>query len=95
MDSFPRWQNDAFDDNIVEPVDGDQPLALPERLVGQVRILALAEDVSDTRVVRVYHFTPELANDFSPIITEFGVFGVFLVIAYEENAAQEAQVRRY
>ena len=42
MDSFPRRQNDSFDDNIVEPEYGDEPLALPQGLVGQVGILGLA-----------------------------------------------------
>ena len=33
MDGFPGRQNDSFNNNIIQPIDGDQSLALSQSLV--------------------------------------------------------------
>ena len=65
VNGFPGRDHLLFDDDVVEPVDGDQPLSLLESLRRHWSALALAKQVgqSGTRHVAIFNLTTVLIND--------------------------------
>ena len=92
MYGFPGRDHLLFDDDVVEPVDSDQTLALPQSLLGGGAVLGLAHDVRQPRVVGVLHLAAILPDDPLPVADVDRLFRIVGVITNVEDATQQAPV---
>ena len=94
MYGLPWWHHFLSSDDVVQPIGGDDSLAFPQRLLRQHRILVHAKQMSNSRLVWIFHLAAVLPDRLGPTGYILGLLRVVLIIYYMENASQKAEIRR-